>query len=61
MKSAIHGLVCGLLFPLLVGTVATGADGLPKSSAIAPGSLGARVDPFIGTGGISYLCANLFP
>jgi predicted alpha-1,2-mannosidase len=31
----------------------------PKS--IAPGELGRRVNPFIGTGGIYYLSGNLFP
>src|SRR6516225_7893861 len=28
---------------------------------IAPGELGRRVNPFIGTGGIYYLSGNLFP
>src|SRR5258708_3565956 len=31
----------------------------PKS--IAPGQLGRRVNPFIGTGGVYYLSGNLFP
>ena len=31
------------------------------ATSIAPGELGRHVNPFIGTGGIWYLCGNMFP
>ena len=31
------------------------------STSVQPGELGRRVNPFIGSGGISYLCGNNFP
>ncbi len=36
-------------------------DVLPPNPAVQPGKLGSDVNPFIGTGGVSYLCGNNFP
>ena len=33
----------------------------PPNPTVPPGDLGRDVNPFIGTGGISYLCGNNFP
>ena len=33
----------------------------PPKPAVAPGELGQEVNPFIGTGGVPYLCGNNFP
>jgi putative alpha-1,2-mannosidase len=47
-----------ILLILLLTTPATAASPVPK---IPPGPLGKDVNPFIGTGGINYLCANNHP
>lgn len=48
---------------VLIGWLAFALPGWaqPPVPAVAPGELGKEVNPFIGTGGISYLCANNFP
>ena len=42
-------------------TLCVAADVLNPNSAVQPGNLGRDVNPFIGTGGVSYLCGNNFP
>jgi predicted alpha-1,2-mannosidase len=48
---------CGLVAALLVATMAPVSAAAPT----VPGALGQHVNPFIGTGGLSYLCGNEFP
>ncbi|HQR43651.1 MAG TPA: hypothetical protein PLX97_13240, partial [Gemmatales bacterium] len=48
-----------LLFPE-VSSAVIAEDGKPAPQ-VQPGTLGKQVNPFIGTGGISYLCGNNFP
>lgn len=49
--------MCLILFASVA--VALAAD--PDSPAPEPGELGREVNPFIGTGGLPYLCGNNFP
>ena len=37
------------------------AESFPPHPSVPAGKLGRDVNPFIGTGGISYLCGNNFP
>jgi len=50
-------LACGLAGALWT----TAAEPLPAAAPARPGELGQHVNPFIGTGGVSYLCGNEFP
>src|SRR4051794_41648509 len=55
-----------LVFSLLainqtVATVSLADDALKPNPAVGPGTLGSEVNPFIGTGGVTYLCGNTFP
>lgn len=45
----------------LLTTAIFGGDAQGPNPAIQPGTFGKEVNPFIGTGGISYLCGNNFP
>ena len=55
-------LVIGVLSINQLPTIATFAsDGQKPIPAIQPGTLGKDVNPFIGTGGVFYLCGNNFP
>ncbi len=47
---------------LLAGPVATAFAAAPAlPTTVHPGELGRRVNPFVGTGGITYLCGSNFP
>jgi predicted alpha-1,2-mannosidase len=50
-------MACGLAGAFLT----TAAELLPAAAQARPGELGQHVNPFIGTGGVSYLCGNEFP
>lgn len=55
-------LVMGTLFLHQLLVVATFADDVQKPTpTVQPGALGKDVNPFIGTGGVAYLCGNNFP
>lgn len=55
-------LVFGFSATFQLLTMATfGGDAQGPNPAIQPGTFGKEVNPFIGTGGISYLCGNNFP
>jgi putative alpha-1,2-mannosidase len=45
----------------ILPTVSVAGDPLKPNPAVQPGPLGSDVNPFIGTGGITYLCGNNFP
>ena len=45
----------------LLATVSVAGDALKPNPAVQPGTLGSDVNPFIGTGGVTYLCGNNFP
>src|SRR4051794_20051709 len=65
MKPRDHGRVW-LMIAVLASPVLVGADSLAggpqkPNPAIQPGTLGRDVNPFIGTGGVTYLCGNNFP
>src|ERR1700678_156876 len=40
---------------------ARGAEPSPTSQTVQAGELGRQVNPFVGTGGVSYLCGREFP
>jgi predicted alpha-1,2-mannosidase len=40
---------------------ARGAEPAPTSQTVQASELGRHVNPFVGTGGVSYLCGNEFP
>jgi predicted alpha-1,2-mannosidase len=42
-------------------TSSQAADAPKPNPAVQPGLLGGEVNPFIGTGGLTYLCGNTFP
>ena len=44
-----------------LATVAVAGDLPQPNPAVQPGKLGRDVNPFIGTGGVTYLCGNNFP
>src|SRR5262249_9244278 len=48
--------VCALAAALLLAKAGPGF-----AASAAPGAIGQHVNPFIGTGGVSYLCGNEFP
>ena len=55
-----------LFVPLLMAhqafaTVCVARDAPQPDPAIQPGPSGTDVNPFIGTGGVTYLCGNNFP
>jgi predicted alpha-1,2-mannosidase len=50
-----------LAFRPVLATVAVAGDPPKPSPAVQPGKLGRDVNPFIGTGGVTYLCGNNFP
>ena len=55
-------LVIGILSIYQLPMIANFASDGPKPiPAIKPGALGKDVNPFIGTGGVFYLCGNNFP
>jgi predicted alpha-1,2-mannosidase len=60
MQRTEFGRVFGslVIWPLLIVLAMAGDAPNP---AFPPGDLGREVNPFIGTGGISYLCGNNFP
>ena len=45
----------------ILATVALAGDAPRPNPAVGPGTLGGEVNPFIGTGGVTYLCGNNFP
>ena len=45
----------------LLATVSVAGDVPKPNPAVQPGTLGSDVNPFIGTGGVTYLCGNNFP
>ena len=45
----------------LLPTVSIADDEPKPDPSVRPGQLGSDVNPFIGTGGVTYLCANNFP
>ena len=45
----------------LLTTDSVADDSLKPNPAVQPGTSGKDVNPFIGTGGVTYLCANNFP
>ena len=45
----------------LLATVAVAGDAVGPNPTVQPGKLGRDVNPFIGTGGVTYLCGNNFP
>lgn len=55
-------LVIGLLaLHHFAATAAVAGDAQRPTPAVKPGTLGRDVNPFIGTGGVTYLCGNNFP
>jgi predicted alpha-1,2-mannosidase len=42
-------------------TFSVADDARQPNPAVQPGTLGIEVNPFIGTGGVTYLCGNNFP
>jgi predicted alpha-1,2-mannosidase len=52
MRRVAIAATCGLAAALMTA---------PSAFAVAPGAIGRHVNPFIGTGGLSYLCGNEFP
>ena len=44
-----------------LSTVSVAGDASKPSPKVQPGTLGRDVNPFIGTGGVPYLCGNNFP
>jgi predicted alpha-1,2-mannosidase len=44
-----------------LAAVSLAGDAPKPNPAIGPGALGSDVNPFIGTGGVTYLCGNTFP
>src|SRR6516164_3616166 len=65
IKSKYHIFICSLLSILtiyqILAMVAVADDALNPNPSVKPGALGIDVDPFIGTGGLTYLCGNNFP
>ena len=45
----------------ILATASVADDALKPNPAVHPGKLGIDVNPFIGTGGVTYLCGNNFP
>ena len=45
----------------ILATVSLAGDVPKPNPAVGPGTLGSEVNPFIGTGGVTYLCGNTFP
>ena len=45
----------------ILATVSVAGDAPKPNAAVGPGTLGSEVNPFIGTGGVTYLCGNSFP
>ncbi len=53
-----------IFFPLIhqfAPTASVAGDAQKPNPAVQPGKLGRDVNPFIGTGGLTYLCGNNFP
>jgi predicted alpha-1,2-mannosidase len=44
-----------------LASVSLANDAAKPNPAVQPGTLGSDVNPFIGTGGVTYLCGNNFP
>jgi predicted alpha-1,2-mannosidase len=44
-----------------MAAVSVADDALKPNPTVQPGTLGRDVNPFIGTGGVTYLCGNSFP
>jgi predicted alpha-1,2-mannosidase len=55
-------LVIGILLPHpIVATDLLTDDSQKPTPTVKPGAFGKEVNPFIGSGGVSYLCGNNFP
>src|SRR5450432_3935849 len=55
-------IVIGILgIHQLLATATFASDVQKPNPTVLPGTLGKEVNPFIGTGGVSYLCGNNFP
>jgi predicted alpha-1,2-mannosidase len=54
-------LVLKIACTLVAAVLAPGVNRGPTVQAAEPGAIGRHVNPFIGTGGLSYLCGNEFP
>ncbi|WP_010582291.1 GH92 family glycosyl hydrolase [Schlesneria paludicola] len=54
-------ILCFALTVVVSNRVCVAVDGEKPVPKVLPGELGRFVNPFIGTGGISYLCGNNFP
>ena len=65
MKPSDFRLLSLVLFVLTIhslpSTVSVAGDAPKPNPAVGPGTLGSDVNPFIGTGGVTYLCGNNFP
>ena len=46
---------------LATASVSVAGDPPRPNPAVGPGALGGEVNPFIGTGGLTFLCGNTFP
>lgn len=55
------GVLLFIVMSVIVSRRCAADDGQKPAPKIAPGDLGRYVNPFIGTGGITYLCGNNFP
>src|SRR6185437_10054445 len=44
----------------LLATASLANDAPKPNPAVGPGTLGSEVNPFIGTGGVTWVCANNF-
>jgi predicted alpha-1,2-mannosidase len=54
-------VICTLVIHHILPTVILAGDLQKPNPTVQPGTLGKDVNPFIGTGGTSYLCGNNFP
>ena len=65
MTSRDHRLLRLLISILIVhqlpATTSVAGDAPRPNPTVQPGVLGRDVNPFIGTGGVTYLCGNNFP
>src|SRR5436305_6316773 len=50
-----------LTIPQLLATISLAGDPAGPNPPVRPGASTRDVNPFIGTGGLAYLCGNTFP
>ncbi len=54
-------LISTLMLHLFLGMGSSAQNAQKPNPTVQPGTLGRDVNPFIGTGGLAYLCGNNFP